>query len=109
MPETSMNEHDRPPARQYDVGPTGKVSHVQAIPQALAMQEAAHEQLGPCIASLNGSHHSRPRFGVDDVGHEAVAECEKQTRALRSDVTARTGPTGEPEQGVKLALTSACG
>jgi len=67
VPEAAMNKDADTMTRQYEVGFTGKISLMQAIPEALSMKQFPYLHLWRCIATANARHHSRPDFSADYV------------------------------------------
>jgi len=69
MPVAPMYEKHYAMAWKNKIWRTGQLPVVQAIAQALAMQEAPDQEFRPRVLAANPRHHSRPDFGRDDVHH----------------------------------------
>lgn len=69
VPEATMNEDADTITREHDIGFAGKISLMQAIPEALPMKQLPDLHLWQCIAAADARHHSRPDFSADYV-HE---------------------------------------
>lgn len=67
MPEAAVNENADVVARKYDVWLTWKLSGMQAIPEAMPMQELSDLHLGRCVAATYGGHHARSYLFTDYV------------------------------------------
>lgn len=69
VPEATMNEDAYPVTSQHYIGFAWKILLVQAIPEAMPMQQTPDLDFRRCIATTNASHHARPDFFADYV-HE---------------------------------------
>lgn len=67
MPEAAVNENADVVAREYDIWLTWKLTRMQAIPEAMFVQQLPDLHLGRCVAATNGGHHARPDLFTDYV------------------------------------------
>jgi hypothetical protein len=56
VPETAMYEYDRLVFRQYYIGLTGQILHMQAVAVSVCMQKPSHQHFGFGVFSLNAAH-----------------------------------------------------
>lgn len=64
-----MHEDRSVPFREDDIGLSGQAPVVKAEAEPLSMQCLAQFQFGLRVGATDTRHHSRSRFGIDDVGH----------------------------------------
>jgi hypothetical protein len=64
-----MNKDRDTPRPQHDVGPAGKISHVESEPQTSGMQGSAHDAFGRGVFPPDRRHHPAPCLCIDDIGH----------------------------------------
>ncbi len=62
MPKAAMNENADPMARQHHIGLSRKIFSMQAIPEAMPMQQLPNLYFRGRIAAADASHHARPDF-----------------------------------------------
>lgn len=67
MPEAAMNEYADPMARKHHIGFSREIFWVQAIPEAMPMQQPPNLHLRGSIAAADASHHARPDFTANYV------------------------------------------
>lgn len=67
MPEAAMNKDADPMARKHHIGFPRKIFLVQAIPEAMPMQQPPDPHLRGRVAAADASHHARPDFTADYV------------------------------------------
>ena len=73
MPEAAMNEYADPVARKHYIGSPWKLPRMQAIPEAMSVQQLPDLHLRGCIAAADAGHHARPDFFADYV-HEPTPD-----------------------------------
>lgn len=62
-----MNKDTDTMTSEYEIGSAGKISLMQAIPEALSMKQLPDLHFWRCIATAYARHHSRPDFSADYV------------------------------------------
>jgi len=62
-----MYENTEPVTRKHQVRPSRQISLVQAIPEAIPMQQTPNRHFRRRVAAANASHHARPDFFADYV------------------------------------------
>lgn len=62
VPKAAVNENADPIPRQHHIGFPWKILSVQAIPEAMPMEQPPNRHLRRRIAAADASHHARPDF-----------------------------------------------
>lgn len=62
-----MNKDADTMTSEYEIGSAGKISLMQAIPEALSMKQLPDLHFRRCVATADARHHSRPDFSADYV------------------------------------------
>lgn len=70
MPETTIDEYDRPVLRKDDVGRPGKPLVEQAEPESFAEEKSSDDQLRLRILRMDPCHDFTPFFRSDGIGHQ---------------------------------------
>lgn len=73
MPETTMDEHDRSPARQDQIRPARQRSVMKPVSIAPAMKRAPEDEFGPRVPTTYPGHHARPRRPIHYIDHRELA------------------------------------
>lgn len=71
MPEATVDEHDRPMSREYEVRSTWQIARLQAETQSCSMKPLSHKDLGRRVASTDAAHVVAALRGGVDV-HQAA-------------------------------------
>jgi hypothetical protein len=58
VPKAPVNEDGLSPLAEDNIGTTGQVADVQAIPKACGVKEPAHGHLGRCVLRTHQRHLS---------------------------------------------------
>lgn len=75
MPETTMHKNARVPLGKNNVGRSGEISHIDAKPEAVAMQGLSKQYFGFRVPAPNVRHHSGSGSRVDTIRHDLVLAC----------------------------------
>lgn len=70
VPEAAVNENAKPVTGKHQIRPPRKPLLVEAISEAMPMQQSPYLHFRSCVAAANARHHARPDFFADDV-HES--------------------------------------
>lgn len=71
VPETTVDEHHRPMAREHNVRSSGEVLAVEAEPVAEAVNQGTDELLRFGIPGAYGRHNGAPLLPRYGVGHSS--------------------------------------
>ena len=73
VPETPVDENNRPVFRKHEVGLSGQVAAVEPEPESPAVQDRPDHQLRLCVPAPDPGHHPAPDFGGHPVGGHGSA------------------------------------
>lgn len=65
VPETPVNEYADAVAGENHIGSARKLPRMQAIPEAVPMQQSPNLHFRQRVATANPGHHARPDFFAD--------------------------------------------
>lgn len=71
MPEAAMYKYYRFIFGENDVGFAGQVFYVEAVTEAVSVQEFTYEHFGLCVFALNAAHIIAPRLLTVHICHSA--------------------------------------
>lgn len=73
VPETTMYEDDRAVSRQHDIRLPGQFPDMETEPEALAVQQAPHEDFRFRVPPPYAGHHPASGCGINHICHEIQA------------------------------------
>ena len=69
MPETAVDKYDGLVGGEDEVGGAGEVADMDAVPEAVGPEEAAHEEFGAGVFAPDTCHDAAACGGIHEVGH----------------------------------------
>lgn len=105
VPETAVNEDGHLPLGQDDIRAARQILDVQAVSEALSVQESSHHHFRAGVSGPDPCHHSRSGFPINHIYH---ADDPAQSSAfLRDGSSCPFCPVNCPVPWTKSATTIA--
>jgi hypothetical protein len=64
MPEAPLHEHNSSKSREYEIGPSGKLGHMQPEPKPCRVHCGSNTNLRFRVATANSCHHPGARSPI---------------------------------------------
>ncbi len=90
MPEAPMHKDYSAEAREDKIRTPGNLRNMKPVSQTLSMECPSKRHLGAGILAADARHHSRPRGGIDYIGHTIFPGESSPTWYWTSTMTSRS-------------------